>query len=355
MLPPTGSRIVEPFAGRASLSLAAMQLLNYPNYWLNDNKWETLNFLVMLKTISPRLYPHKVLPRTRTNQRKLRFATYERVFTRWLAEAPEDKKSDVRFVLNRLKERDPGDATAPFEALAEPFHSFSRGTADGGGFTLSTKGGVTRDGYLRDLTNAHALFSRHNVKFTLRDYQQVLDECLPSDIVLIDPPYRNSKPGPYVPLPDEDYPALVKRLQRAPYKWVLMEYEGDDDMYRSLGEPFHIPSFKCNHRGGRGDSITECVWSNFDVLNFAATNLKRMGRLNMGTETNKLIKTLEKQIDDAQAALRAILRATAAANIVAPSTKSKRAKSGRPNLSPEARKKMSDAAKKRWAALRRKS
>lgn len=351
LLPPSGGRIVEPFAGRASLSLAAMQLLDYPDYWLNDNKWETLNFLVMLKTISPHLYAHKVLPRTRNNQKKLKADTYEKVFSRWLDEAPQGKKSDVQFVLDRLKYRDGGDATAPFEALAEPYHAFNRGTADGGGLSLASKGGVTLRGYLRELANAHALMNKHNIKFTMKHYQQVLDEALPSDIVLIDPPYRKSKPGPYVPLPDEDYPALVQRLIRAPYRWLLMEYEGDDNMYRALGEPVRIPAHKSNRKGGWGSAVTECVWSNFDVLDFAVTNLERIGKLQMGKETEQLIKTLERQIDEAQAAIRAIRRAEAADTLAstASSKATKKKGSGRPDLSAATRKKLSDAAKKRWA------
>jgi hypothetical protein len=95
-----------------------------------------------------------------------------------------------------------------------------------------------------------------------------------------------------------DFPGLIKTLLRAPYRWVLSEYQDDGDFYRVLGDPIlRIPTFK-----GNNAPAVECVWSNFgpNYLNERTTMPK--------IDTAKLLAAMEQERDEIDAAIKTLNR-----------------------------------------------
>lgn len=147
-------------------------------------------------------------------------------------------------------------------------------------------------------------------------------------------------------------------MLHAPFKWALSEYEGDDGMYRALGEPIRIPTFKSNHKGGIGAPVMECLWSNFEVEQ--CLTQERIKKQMPVVDTAKLIETLEKERDEIDAAIRALHRTVARhfppppKQAAAPKAATKSAakadvpkKKGR-QYSPAQRKQMSERIKAAW-------
>jgi hypothetical protein len=95
-----------------------------------------------------------------------------------------------------------------------------------------------------------------------------------------------------------DFSGLLKTLLHAPYRWVLSEYQDDDDFYRVLGDPvLRIPTYK-----GTGAPAVECLWSNFEpnYLNERTTMPK--------VDTAKLLAAMEQERDEIDAAIKTMNR-----------------------------------------------
>jgi hypothetical protein len=107
-----------------------------------------------------------------------------------------------------------------------------------------------------------------------------------------------------------DFPGLVKTLLHAPYRWILSEYE--NPVYRPLGEPIRIPTFK-----GSGAPAVECLWANFEpnYLNERTTMPK--------IDTAKLLAAMEQERDEIDAAIKTLNR-TLQRNFAPPSGTTKR-------------------------------
>lgn len=110
-----------------------------------------------------------------------------------------------------------------------------------------------------------------------------------------------------------DFSGLLKTLLHAPYRWVLSEYQDDDDFYRVLGDPIlRIPTYK-----GNGAPAVECVWSNFEpsYLNERTTMPK--------VDTAKLLEKMEQERNEIDAAIK-ILNRTLQRDFAPPSGTMKR-------------------------------
>jgi hypothetical protein len=109
---------------------------------------------------------------------------------------------------------------------------------------------------------------------------------------------------------DYDAPGLVKLLQRAPFKWVLSEY--DNPAYRPLGEPLvripvRLTMTDSNRTGGKRAWREECLWSNFEPQCYTRPlTEEQMVKIDVQT----LLEQLTKQRDEAQAAITAITSVT---------------------------------------------
>jgi site-specific DNA-adenine methylase len=130
-------------------------------------------------------------------------------------------------------------------------------------------GGVSRNTYERHLRLASEIMMRTQPRMTWVDYREVLKECGSGDVVYLDPPYINygRKTGAYSETLNHE--EMVDLLLRAPYRWVLSEYE--HDIYKPLtmkfGEPVRIEVRKTmsaskDHAGKRPRAV-ECIWKNF--------------------------------------------------------------------------------------------
>jgi hypothetical protein len=153
-----------------------------------------------------------------------------------------------------------------------------------------------------------------------------------------------------------DHRELVKLLLNAKFKWVLSEYW--NPIYAPLGEPIRIrvdkPMANSNHTDGKRKEGVECLWTNFEPNYLTERN--SMPKI----DTGDLLAALQKDRDEIDAAIRALTRTInknfspdAPDGIKRSGAKvqkgSKKKRASRPYPSPETRRKLSEAAKKRWA------
>jgi site-specific DNA-adenine methylase len=243
LLPPSGKRFVEPFAGRGNVCWRVAQRLEYKRFWIND------------KTMD-------------------RFFKALRDFTN----VPPDWGMDT---FNRLKEAHMagkkmaeipvavgtnGEVGAYIEVSTDVMEQalvFSGNPWKKAGRKTRQKPPDTFRYQLKYLVTNQIMW-RTKPRVTNWDFMKVLDQCGPEDVVYLDPPYRTAKVN-YKPLTDEQYKEMVRALRRAKFRWLLSEYE--EDIYRPLGEPIRITVKKCtdnsNHTGAKRQDKVECLWSNF--------------------------------------------------------------------------------------------
>jgi site-specific DNA-adenine methylase len=225
MLPLTGDRYVEPFAGRGSVYFHVAQLLHYRSFWLNDTL--TIPFFEGLR--DAHLYMDDI---------------------DWC-----DAK-----LYDRMKAINPVQP-AP---LLEPYLCFNGGTYYYNCRRGRVGGGVSKAGYIRKVWLAHAIMQRTKPRLTRWDYREVLSRLRPSDVVYFDAPYlgKTDEVGFYSDK-TVDYQALVEHLLDAPYRWVYSAYP--DEIYRPLttkfGRPQEVVARKLGAAGGR-EWVTECLWNN---------------------------------------------------------------------------------------------
>ena len=271
LLPPAGERFVEPFAGRANVYFAVTQLLNYKKFWLNDT--QTYRFFIALWSHGARhsMGIGRVPERNgRTTHDFMKNYTMEVFLESWVRYNPPRKQ-----MLRQVWKQRPDLLKWARENLAspapvyEPYLVRSGSRYGKAGVRGEVGGGVTRAGYERNLLLASDIMMRTCPRITWVDYREVLKECGPTDVVYLDPPYKNygRKTGAYSET--LNYEELVQILLDAPFRWVLSEYE--DKVYKPLterfGEPVRIEVRKTMNaskdHGGKRPKAHECIWKNF--------------------------------------------------------------------------------------------
>lgn len=129
---------------------------------------------------------------------------------------------------------------------------------------MQEKGSITAHSYGERLRMAHAIMTLTQPQATSLDWKEIVADLGPRDFVYYDPPYANCKVGSYR-ADDLDHEELVEELLKAPYKWMLSEYQ--NPIYERLGEPFwrkEVQLRTTNFRadGGQGRRV-ECLWRNY--------------------------------------------------------------------------------------------
>lgn len=150
----------------------------------------------------------------------------------------------------------------PAAILLGPYFSYNGGFYDKG--ERQEKGSITADSYERRLRMAHAIVSYTQPAITSLDWKLVVADLGPNDFVYCDPPYTECNVGSYR-ADDLNHEELVEELLRAPYRWLLSEY--DHPIYARLGQPFwrkNVQLRTTNFRddGGQGRRV-ECLWRNY--------------------------------------------------------------------------------------------
>ena len=271
LLPPSGDRYVEPFAGRANLFFRVAQQLDYRRFWLND--MNTYPFLLSLYSYGA----EEALGRGAVPERNgsdahdcMRNFTFEALLENHVRYNPVRKHALKLLWTQRPDLREWSSATLVPPALRlEPFLVRDGNRYGKAGVRGEIGGGVSRATYQLYLKVASEIMMRTRPHITWVDYRQVLQECNPDDVVYLDPPYFKyaRKTGAYSET--LNYGEMVEILLSARFRWVLSEYE--DEIYAPLtnrfGEPERIPVRKTmndsNHHGGKRPWGVECVWRNF--------------------------------------------------------------------------------------------
>ena len=234
-------RFVDVFAGRGNVAWAAMSLLPYSRYWLNDINPRIISFFRCLSTGA---------------------ASRVTVPDRWYA---VPKK---HFVLHKklleMREARTLPVGIPSTILLEPYLSFNGLGYSRGGRRTSGRH-ISPSSYKENLLTATALMESHDVKLTSLPFEEVLDSLGPDNFVYLDPPYLGADAGAYGPH-TVDYKKLVSMLRRAKFRWMLCEY--DNPIYKPLGKPLKIEVKRtmdnpAHRRGGKRKTATECVWTNY--------------------------------------------------------------------------------------------
>jgi DNA adenine methylase len=232
-------RFVDVFAGRGNVAWAAMTLLPFRRYWLND--------------INPRIVSFfRCLP----------YAQHVTVPDRWIS---VPKK---HFVLHKklLLAREAGTLPVgiPSTILLEPYLSFNGAGYKEGGRKTSGRH-ISPSAYKQNLLTAQALMESHDVKVTSLPFEEILDSLGPDNFVFCDPPYIGADASAYSDV-TIDHRKLVTILRRAKFRWMLCEY--DNPIYKPLGIPTKIQTKvmmdnPSHRRGGKRKNATECVWTNY--------------------------------------------------------------------------------------------
>ena len=194
-MPHRGRIYCEPFAGLAALYWRMALTSDYERWRLNDIR--TAPFLRALLT--------------RGNALEVPARSHE-----------EFARQKAAFAL--------GDPTA---ILLGPYFSFNGGLYDKG--ERQDKGSITAPSYEARLRMSHAIMSLTQPEVTAFDWKVAVADLGPHDFVYFDPPYADCRVGSYR-ANDIVHEELVEELLKAPYNWLLSEYE--HPVYARLGKPF---------------------------------------------------------------------------------------------------------------------
>jgi site-specific DNA-adenine methylase len=150
----------------------------------------------------------------------------------------------------------------PAAILLGPYFSFNGGFYDQG--ERQNKGSITASSYEGRLRMAHSIMTFTQPEITAVDWKLAVADLGPQDFVYFDPPYKGCKVHGYR-ADDIDHEELAEELTRAPYRWLLSEY--DHPVYARLGQPFwrkEVQLRTTNFRddGGKGRRM-ECLWRNY--------------------------------------------------------------------------------------------
>jgi site-specific DNA-adenine methylase len=223
-MPQRGRIYCEPFAGLGALYWRAALNSNYEQWRLNDMR--THPFFRALLT-----HGQKVEVPARSHEEFMR------------------KKAAYRL----------GDCAA---ILLGPYFSFNGGFYDKG--ERQDKGSITAPSYEARLRMSHAIMTLTQPSITGLDWKQVVADLGADDFAYFDPPYAGCKVGSYR-ADDINHKEFVEELIRAPYRWLLSEYE--NPLYARFGRPFwrkdvQLRTTNFRHDGGKGRRV-ECLWRNF--------------------------------------------------------------------------------------------
>lgn len=262
ILPPSGGRFVEPFAGRGNVYFAVAQRLNYKQFWLND--MYTFRFLMALANLdmewdvperSPELFDALKAEADRYRKKREQIAISGVSGKKYRPAISKDRKKG--WILE----------SSPPPLMLEGYVSYSGGTFDSKARGANKKN-VSREGFRKAIRLAAEIMRRTEPRITDMDWKHVLIECGPDDVVYLDPPYKDAKVSAYS---DKtlDHSELVVALMKtwSGFKWVLSEYE--HEIYRPLtekfGEPIRIGVRKHMVRGKNNSRppAVECLWKNF--------------------------------------------------------------------------------------------
>jgi site-specific DNA-adenine methylase len=150
----------------------------------------------------------------------------------------------------------------PAAVLLGPYFSFNGGFYDNG--ERQDEGSVTAPSYEARLPMSHAIVALTQPEITAVDWKQVVADLGVGDFAYLDPPYADCKVGSYRSN-DINHEELVEELLRAPYRWMLSEYE--HPVYARLGRPFwrkdvQLRTTNFRDDGGKGRRV-ECLWRNY--------------------------------------------------------------------------------------------
>lgn len=266
LLPPSGKRFVEPFAGRGNVYFRVAQRLDYKEFWLNDpymfRFFEALQHSMDdgIEWVLPdrsqvdgefyKLLRQKAEEHVKKEKPEWG-ASYDRIFR---SEAlPNGTKA---WVLEQY----------PPLFVIECFLSRDGGTYKKGMKKPGDRKSVSKEGFMESVRLACKVMNRTKPRVTYYDWKDVLLELGPDDVVYFDPPYKDAD----VSYPDTlDHSELVAAVLKtwSGFKWVLSEY--DHEIYRPLtekfGEPLRIrvPKDMGYIRGGKREDAVECLWKNF--------------------------------------------------------------------------------------------
>jgi site-specific DNA-adenine methylase len=217
LMPPSGRRYVEPFAGRGNVFWVASEL-DYQEWHINDIRTAS-----WFEAIRDHGHDLKVPRCTRMEYYK-RWAAYKN--------------------------------GCPYANMLGPLLTYSGGGYGSSGFRNSKKG-FTTQGYGQAIRMAQHILRATEATITRVDWKNAVVGLSPDDFVYFDPPYLGCRLRAYTS-DDIDHKELIKHLLSAPYRWVLSEY--DNPLYRKA---FGVPMLQEKARTCRGGLRTECVWCNF--------------------------------------------------------------------------------------------
>ena len=223
-MPHRGRIYCEPFAGLAALYWKMALAADYEQWRLNDIR--TAPFLRTLFT--------------RGNALEVPARSHE-----------EFARQKAAFAL--------GD---PAAILLGPYFSFNGGFYDKG--ERQDKGSITAPSYEARLRMSHAIMSLTQPAVTAVDWKVAIADLGPQDFVYFDPPYADCRVGSYR-ANDIIHEELVEKLLKAPYNWLLSEYE--HPIYARLGKPcwrkeVQLRTTNFRDDGGKGRRL-ECLWRNY--------------------------------------------------------------------------------------------
>jgi len=263
LLPMSGKRFIEPFAGRGNVYFHVAQRLDYKEFWLNDHYM--YRFLEALQHSMHDGMEWTVPERAETNKE-----FYD--FLKQMAEKRVKKEKpgapigmDRRYRPVSLPNGKKAWAVEQYPPLfvIECFLSRDGGTFDSDMRSPTDTKGVSAKGFMKNIRLAYEIMNRTQPRITYYDYKDVLVECGPDDVVYLDPPYKDRNVSAY-PNDTLNHGEMIEILLRARFKWVLSEYE--HPIYKPLterfGEPERIDVTKDmgKVRDGEREHEVECLW-----------------------------------------------------------------------------------------------
>jgi site-specific DNA-adenine methylase len=264
LLPPSGKRFIEPFAGRGNVYFRVAQELDYEEFWLNDQY--TFRFFQALQHSMDDGVGWTLPDRSKIDKGFFEFLR-QKAGERIQKENPQLGTSYDRIFRPVTQ---PGGTKAwvveqyPPLFVIECFLSYSGGTYKSR-MKGTSEGSVSKEGFMNSVRLAYEIMQRTKPSVTYYDYKHVLLECGPGDVAYIDPPYKDASVTAYS---DKtlDHGEMMQMLLNAKFKWVLSEYE--NEIYKPLtekfGEPIRIKVPKAmGISRDKQPIVVECLWKNF--------------------------------------------------------------------------------------------
>jgi len=264
LLPPSGKRFIEPFAGRGNVYFRVAQQLDYKEFWLNDHY--TFRFFQALQHSMDDSVEWTLPDRSQIDKEFFEFLRQE---ANERIEKENRKGASGYDRIYRPVTRPDGTKAWAVEQypplfVIECFLSYSGGTYKSR-MKGTSEGSVSKEGFIKNVRLAYEVMQRTKPRVTYYKYEHVLLECEPSDVVYLDPPYKDASVTAYS---DKtlDHGEMMQMLLNAKFKWVLSEYE--NEIYKPLtekfGEPIRITVPKAmGISRGQQPTAVECLWKNF--------------------------------------------------------------------------------------------